>query len=122
MLNEAGSIKLPALQQPCMTFYCPLYPLRLNADVPLSHSCGTVLQEPLNKSNVIAVIFVNLRCVPFTEAVSAYSVIAEVVTDDGELLLYGSFRDGENQLILLYAITKAVVFYVHNLIDIYFCL
>lgn len=71
-----------------------------------------MLQKPLNKGDVVTVIFVNLRRVPFTEAVSAYSVIAEVVTDDGELLLYGSFRDGENQLILLYTVTQTIIFYV----------
>ena len=93
-----------------MAFYCHLNPLRLNAYISLRYGGRAVLQKPLNKRNVIAVILVYLRRVPFTEAVSAYSVIAEVVTDDGELLLYGSFRDGENQLILLYTVTQTVIF------------
>ena len=95
-----------------MSFNCFLYSLRLNTDVPLSHSSRTMLQKPLNKGDVVTVIFVNLRRVPFTEAVSAYSVIAEVVTDDGELLLYGSFRDGENSLVAFDSIPQAVVLYV----------
>ena len=67
-----------------MILNCLLNSLRLNADVPLSHSGRTVLQEPLHKGNVIAIVFVNLSRVPFTEAVSAYSVIAEIVADDGK--------------------------------------
>ena len=88
----------------------PFNPLWLDADVPLCGGCGAVLKQPLDKGNVIAVVLVDFRCVPFTEAVSADAVKAEVITDDGKLLLYCPLGDGENQLILFYAITKAVVF------------
>ena len=41
-----------------MTLNGLFYPLWFNADVALSHSRGTVLQEPLNKGNVITIVFV----------------------------------------------------------------
>lgn len=95
-----------------MSFYRLLYPLWLDADVALRGACGTVLQEPLYKGNVIAIVLVDFCCVPLAEAVGADAVKAEIITDDGELLLYCSFRDWENQVILFYSITETVVFYV----------
>jgi len=95
-----------------MSFDCFFYPLRLNTDVALRGRCGTVLQEPLNKGNVIAVVLVNLCCVPLAEAVSADAFIAKVVADNGKLLLYGAFRDGEDTLIALDGVSQTVVFYV----------
>ena len=72
-----------------------LYPLRLNANIPLRGSAA-VLQQPLHKSNIVTVILVNLRCVPLAEAVSAYVGIVKIITDDCKLLLDCSFRDREN--------------------------
>ena len=95
-----------------MSLNCLLYPLRLNADVPLSHRRRTVLQESLNKGNIVAVVFVDFRCIPLAEAVSADALIAKVVADNGKLLLYGALCDGENQVFALYPIAQAVVFYV----------
>ena len=95
-----------------MPLYCLLYPLRLNADVPLGHSGRTMLQEPLHKGYVITIVFVYLCCIPLAEAVSADTLIAEVVADNGKLLLYGALCDGENQVFALYPIAQAVVFYV----------
>lgn len=100
------------LHQLCMSFYCLFYPLRLDADVPLGHSGRTVLQEPLNKGNVIAVVFVYLGCIPLAEAVGADALISKVVADNGKLLLYCPLCDGENQVFALYPIPQAVVFYV----------
>ena len=58
-----------------MSFDCLLYSLRLDADVALRGRCGTVLQEPLNKGDVIVIVFVYLCCVPFAEAVGAATLI-----------------------------------------------
>ena len=59
-----------------MSFDCLLYPLRLNPYIPLRHGGGAVLQEPLDKGNVIAVLLVNLSRVPLAEAVGADALIA----------------------------------------------
>ncbi len=66
-------------------------PLRLDADVSLCDCGGAVLQEPLDKGNVIAICLVNLCGVPLAEAVGADAMIAQIVTDDRKLLLDGSF-------------------------------
>ena len=95
-----------------MSFYRLLYPLWLDADVALCGACRTVLQEPLNKGNVVAVVFVNLCCVPLAEAVGADALIAKVVADNGKLLLYGALCDWEDTLIALDGVSQTVVFYV----------
>ena len=81
-----GSFASHFSHQLCMPFYRLLYPLRLDADVALYGRCGTVLQEPLNKGNIIAVVFVYLCCIPLAEAVGADAIIAKVVADNGKLL------------------------------------
>ena len=75
-----------------------LYPLRLNADIPLRGGGAAMLQQPLHKGNIVTVILVNLRCVPLAEAVSAYIGIVKIITDDCKLLLDCPFRDRENAL------------------------
>ena len=37
-----------------MPFHCLFDPLRLDANIPLRHSGGAVLQQPLDQGNVIA--------------------------------------------------------------------
>ena len=111
-MKRRGVFASPFSHQLCVSLYCLLYPLRLDADVALCGACGTVLQDPLNKRNVIAVVLVNLRCVPLAEAVSAYAFIAKVVTDNCKLLLYCPLRDGEDSLVTLDGVSQTVVFYV----------
>ena len=89
-----------------MSFNRLFDPLRLDADIPLRDGGGTVLQQPLDKGNVEAVVPVNLRRVPFAEAVGADALKAQVIADNGKLLLDGAFRnqthrvngDGPNDL------------------------
>ena len=95
-----------------MSFNCPFYPLRFDADVPLCNGCGTVLQEPLNKGDVIAIVLIDFCCVPLAEAVGADTLISKVVADNGELLLYCPLCDGEDMLIALDGVSQTVVFYV----------
>ena len=45
--------------------------LLLNADVPLRDCGGAVLQELLDKDDIVAVVIVNLCCVELAEAVRA---------------------------------------------------
>ena len=65
--------------------------LWLDADVTLCGGSTAVLQEPLDKGNVIAVRLVDLRCVPLAKTVGADSLETQIVTDDCQLLLNCSF-------------------------------
>ena len=65
-----------------------------------------MLQEPLHKGDVIAVVLVNLSSIPLAETVSADALIAKVVADNSKLLLNGSLCDRENALVTLYPIPK----------------
>ena len=60
-----------------MPFNCLLDPLRLNADVPLRHGGGAVLQEALGQGNILAIVLVNLRRIPLAETVGADALIAQ---------------------------------------------
>ena len=51
-----------------------------------------MLQKALHKGIIKAVVLVNLRRVPFAEAVGADALIAQVFADDGKLLLDRPFR------------------------------
>lgn len=102
----------PSLYQLRVAFDGLLYPLRLNADVSLRDRCTAVLQEPLDKGNIIAVVLVNLRRVPFPETVRADTLIAQVVTDHCKLLLHGACSKRKNQICAADAVTQAVIFYV----------
>ena len=64
------------------------YPLWLNADIMLCDGNAAVLQEPLYYGNIIAVVFVNLCRIPLPERMCADALIAEIITDNGKLLLY----------------------------------
>ena len=83
--------------------------LGCDADVSLSNGGGTVLQEPLDKGDVIPAGFVNLCGVPLAETVGADTLKTQVVTDDGKLLLNGAFCDRENQVLFADAIPQTVV-------------
>ena len=77
------------------------YPLRLNADVTLGDGGGAVLQESLDKGNVIPAVLVDLGSIPLPEAVSADALKTQIVTDDGKLLLNRPFCNGEDQILFL---------------------
>ena len=86
-----------------------LDPLWLNTNVTLSDSSGTVLKQTLDKGNVVPIVFVDLGSIPLPETVGADVLIAEIVTDDGKLLLYGSGCDGEDQVILSDVVSQTVI-------------
>ena len=108
-LKRQRAFALCLLYQLRMPFNGLFYPLWLNADVPLCGGCGAVLKQPLDKGNVITVILVDFRCVPFAEAVSADAVKAEIITDDGKLFLYCPLCNGKNQLIWSDAVAQTVI-------------
>lgn len=93
-----------------MSFNGLFNPLRLNADVSLCHGGAAVLQETLYKRNVIAVVSVNLCCVPLAEAVCADSLKAQIIAHDGKLLLNCPCGDRKDQIGAAYAVAQTVVF------------
>lgn len=97
------------LYQLRMSFNRFLDPLGFDANVTLRDGCAAVLQQTLDKRNVEAVVLVDLRGVPFAEAVSADALKAEVVTDAGKDLLHFPRRDGENQITVSDAIAQTVI-------------
>lgn len=92
-----------------MSFNRLLDPLGFDADIALRDGCAAVLQQTLDKGDVETVVFVDLRGVPFAEAVSADALIAEVVTDAGKDLLHFPRRDGEYQITVSDAVAQTVI-------------
>ena len=92
-----------------MSLYRLFDPLRLDADVALRDGGGAVLQEPLDERDVVAVVLVDLCGVPFAEAVGADALVAQIVTDNGELLLDRSCGHREDQVVAAYAVAQTVV-------------
>ena len=76
-----------------MSFNRLFNPLLLNADIALRDRGAAMLQKPLHKGNIKAVIFINLCCIPFAETVRADTVIAQIFTNKLYLLLDGSFSE-----------------------------
>ena len=92
-----------------MILNCLLNSLRLNADVALRGGGAAMLQQPLHQGYIVAVIFVNLRCVPLAETVGAYIRVAQVIADDGQLLLDRPFRNGKDPIRAPDAVAQTVV-------------
>lgn len=70
--------------------------LLLDADIPLRDCGGTVLQELLDKDNIVAVVVVNLSCVELAEAVRAdILAVPQVGANALQPLLHSSFGDGK---------------------------
>ena len=55
------------------------YLLLLDTDIALGHSGGGMLKKLLDKSNIIAAVFINLGSVEFAEAVGGDALIAQVI-------------------------------------------
>ena len=89
-----------------------LDPLWLNTDVTLCGGGAAVLQKSLNQGDVIAAVLVDFCGIPLSEAVGTDPVVAQVVTDNVELFLYGSFGNGEDEGCSRNLMPEAVVFNV----------
>ena len=83
--------------------------LRLDADITLCDGSRAMLQEPLDKRNVVAVVFVNFGGVPLSEAVGADAFIAKIVTDELQLFLDGSGGNGKDSVLWGNAVSQAVI-------------
>lgn len=68
-----------------------------------------MLQQPLNKRDIVTVGLIDFGRVPFPEAVSADTLIAKIIAYKRKLLLHGPLRDGEDKLIRLYAAAQTEV-------------
>ena len=95
-----------------MILNCLLNSLRLNADVSLRGGCAAMLKEPLHQRNIKAIGIINLRSIPFAEAVGTDSLIAQIVAYNPKLLLDCPFCDWENQVIAPDAAAQAVILHV----------
>lgn len=100
------------LYQLRMSLYRPLYSLWLNPNVSLRNGGGAVLQEPLDKGNIIPILEINFCRIPLPETMRADPLIAQVVTDAGKDLLHFPCRDGEQQGGPSDPVTQAVVLHV----------
>ena len=73
-----------------------LYLSLLDSDVSLCN-CGTaMLQEMLDKGDVIPAVPVNLGGIELPERMRPYILDAKVIADDAQLLLHCSFRNRED--------------------------
>lgn len=83
--------------------------LLLDADIPLRDCGGTVLQELLDKDNIIAVVVVNLCCVELAEAVRAdILAVPQVGTNALQPFLYSSLSNGEYPCLGRYIVVEAI--------------
>ena len=74
-----------------MVFDSLLYLPLLNSDVSLCNGSAAMLQEMLDKGNVIAAVSINLGGIELSERVCPHVLDAEIVADNMELFLYCPF-------------------------------
>lgn len=83
--------------------------LLLDADVPLRDCGGTVLQELLDKDNIVAVVVVNLSCVELAEAVRAdILAVPQVGANALQPLLHSSLGDWKYPCFGSYIVVEAI--------------
>ena len=97
------------LYQICMVLYCLFDSLWLDANITLCGGGTAVLQEPLDKGDVIAIGLVDLRCVPFAKTVGADALVTQIVADDPQLFLNCSFCNWENGFCFGDAVSQTVI-------------
>ena len=92
-----------------MSFNGFLKLLLLNADVPLCDCGGTVLQELLDKDDIVAVVVVNLCCVELAEAVRAdILAVPQVGANALQPLLHSSLGDWKYPCFGSYIVVEAI--------------
>lgn len=83
--------------------------LLLNADVPLRDCGGAVLQELLDKDDIVAVVIVNLCCVELAEAVRAdILAVPQVGANALQPLLHSSLGDWKYPCFGSYIVVEAI--------------
>lgn len=68
-----------------------------------------MLQQPLNKRDIVTVGLIDFGRVPFPEAVSADTLIAKIIAYKRKLLLHGPLGEREDALIVLYTAAQTEV-------------
>lgn len=91
-----------------MSFNSPLDFLLLDTDVSLRDGSGGVLQELLDKGDIVVAVLIDFRGVEFAEAVSADAGDAQIVTDQFQLLLDSTGGNREDAGIWWNVMVKAV--------------
>lgn len=91
-----------------MSFNCILQLLGLDADVSLRYGSAAVLQQLLNKYDIVTAVFINLRCIKLPKAVRTDSLHSQIITNRLQVLLNGSLRNRENPLCAVDCIIQAV--------------
>jgi len=81
-----------------VSFDSLLYLFLLDTDVSLRDCGAAMLQEMLDKSNVIAAVPVNLGGIELPERVCPYILDTEIFTDNLKLFLDSSLRKWKNYL------------------------
>jgi len=92
-----------------MLLYGIFYALRFDANVPLCGGGAAMLQQSLNQDNIIAIGLVDLCGIPFSEAVGADILIAQIIADDPKLLLDRALRDWKDDVRSSDTVAQAVV-------------
>lgn len=83
--------------------------LLLDADIPLCDCGGTVLQELLDKDDIVAVVIVNLCCVELAEAVRAdILAVPQVGANALQPLLHSSLGDWKYPCFGSYIVVEAI--------------
>ena len=81
------------LYQLCVILYRLFDALWLDTDIPLCGACAAMLLQPLNQRNIKAIGIINLRSIPFAEAVGTDALIAQIVAYNPKLALHCPFCD-----------------------------
>lgn len=86
-----------------------LHRFRLDSDVPLGGSCAAVLQQVLDKDNVVVVVLVDLRGIILPEAMGADPLISQIIAGALQDHLDIPYRNWEDPLPATYHVPEAVV-------------
>ena len=93
-----------------MILYRLFDPLWLNAYIPLRGAGTAMLQQSLHQGDIEAVGIVNFCCVPLAKTVGADPLVAQVITDNMQLLLHCPLCYGEHQVCAPDVVAQTVIF------------
>ena len=91
-----------------MSLNCPFDFLLLDPNVSLCDGSGRVLQELLDKGDIVVAVLVDFRSVELAEAVGADTEDPQIVTDQLQLLLDSTGSHREDEIIRRNVMVKAI--------------
>lgn len=86
-----------------------------DSDISLGYGNGAMLEQFLHQDDIIVVIPVDLRSEKLPEGMGPYVLIAQIISDLLQMLLYCPFRDREYDIVPANTVFQAVD--LHKLID-----